>query len=362
MKTISTFLLSLIWFVSLITPSALSQEVLPVTNNRITVGTIERKPFSWKKDGVWTGISIELVQKIAQEDGKVIEYKEYTVFSDMINAVKESKIDVSVANISVTEEREKVLDFTQGYYQSGLQMITHSDFQQTDIWAAVQSSGVLNTVIFMGIFIAIGALLYFFWEYRGHYAEKITQQKSKDKAFRSVWWSTQRVLNVNVDAKDPSTISGKLLAMFLAVCSIFLLSILTAQFASSLTAQTFITQLQTPQDLSGKSVIVLEKSTADLYLTTSGIAHTTTSSVDELYSKVESKEFDVGVYDEPLIKYKIKNTPSSKLVIAGNPFTKEYYAIALPTGSSLRERFDQLIIKYLRSGELTELEERYLGK
>jgi polar amino acid transport system substrate-binding protein len=343
-----------------VAPSVITQEA--TTNSKITIGTIERKPFSWKKDGVWTGISIDLVQKVAQEDGKIIEFKEYTTFSDMINAVKELKVDASVANISVTEDREKVLDFTQGYYQSGLQMFTHSDFQQTDVWAAVQSSGVLNTVFFMGIFIVIGALLYFFWEYRGHYAEKFSSQKSKDKAFRSVWWSTQRVLNVNVDAKDPATTSGKLLAMFLAVCSIFLLSILTAQFASSLTAQTFTTQLQSPQDLGGKSVLVLEKSTADTYLTSNGIAHVTVANVDELYTKVESKQFDVGMYDEPLVKYKIKNTPGTKLVTAGNPFTKEYYAIALPTGSLLREKFDQLIIKYLRSGELSVLEERYLGK
>jgi ABC-type amino acid transport substrate-binding protein len=66
----------------------------------------------------WTGFSIELWQLIAKNLELEYKFRENIYFSDMIERVKNENYDLAVANISVTSEREKHIDFSQPIYDS----------------------------------------------------------------------------------------------------------------------------------------------------------------------------------------------------------------------------------------------------
>ena len=88
--------------------------------HKLVVGTKEAPPFSMKtKDGDWTGISIELWRGIAKELNLTFEFRELTL-KQLIDDVASGSIDAAVAALTITPEREKMLDFTHSFYSTGV--------------------------------------------------------------------------------------------------------------------------------------------------------------------------------------------------------------------------------------------------
>lgn len=82
-------------------------------------------PFEYedKKTGELRGFDIDLIRAVAKEMG----FKKCTVtnmnFDDLIPAINARKADVSIAGLSITEERKKMVFFSKPYYKSGLAFI-----------------------------------------------------------------------------------------------------------------------------------------------------------------------------------------------------------------------------------------------
>ena len=110
---------------------------------RYAISTIERKPFSFKEDGEWTGFSIELWELIAAALDGQSSYIEHDVFGEMLQSSMEGRVDLAAANISVTAEREELMDFTQPIFDGGLTIMTRAG-ESNSIWSAI-----LNPQLFM---------------------------------------------------------------------------------------------------------------------------------------------------------------------------------------------------------------------
>ncbi len=84
---------------------------------KLIVGTsADWPPFEYvDKNGNFAGIDIEIAKRIAKELGVSLEIKDMQ-FSALIEAVKNGIIDMAIADITPTSEREKVVDFSFPYY------------------------------------------------------------------------------------------------------------------------------------------------------------------------------------------------------------------------------------------------------
>ncbi|WP_085992892.1 glutamine ABC transporter substrate-binding protein [Oceanobacillus senegalensis] len=77
-------------------------------------------PFEFRdENGEYTGFDIELIKAIAEEAGFEIEL-ETTNFDGIIPGLQTGQFDIAIAGISITEERKKVIDYSDPYYESGL--------------------------------------------------------------------------------------------------------------------------------------------------------------------------------------------------------------------------------------------------
>ena len=80
------------------------------------------KPFSYKSEsGEITGFDIELWDALAKELGltyRLVPMK----FTELLPALTAKKIDVALAGITIRSEREKIVDFSFPYFESGLQV------------------------------------------------------------------------------------------------------------------------------------------------------------------------------------------------------------------------------------------------
>jgi polar amino acid transport system substrate-binding protein len=83
-------------------------------------------PFEFQKDGKLTGFDIELVEAVAEKIGKKVEWTSID-FKGLIPGMLAKRFDMAVSAIYITDERKKVVDFTDSYYPGGLVMLVKKD-------------------------------------------------------------------------------------------------------------------------------------------------------------------------------------------------------------------------------------------
>lgn len=83
-------------------------------------------PFEFKQGDKYVGFDVDLWDAIAKE-----LKLDYTLkpmdFSGIIPALQTRNVDLALAGITITEERKKAIEFSDGYYKSGLQVMVRSN-------------------------------------------------------------------------------------------------------------------------------------------------------------------------------------------------------------------------------------------
>lgn len=87
------------------------------------IGTdITFAPFEFQNDqNEYVGIDIDLLKAIAKDQNFQIELKPLG-FDSSIQGVQSNQLDAMIAGMSITDERKKSFDFSDPYYDSGIQM------------------------------------------------------------------------------------------------------------------------------------------------------------------------------------------------------------------------------------------------
>jgi polar amino acid transport system substrate-binding protein len=84
----------------------------------LTVGSdIPYPPFEQGKPGNYTGFDIELIEAIGEKIGREPEVQD-TSFETIFRDVQQGKFDAAISAATITEEREKAVDFSNPYYLS----------------------------------------------------------------------------------------------------------------------------------------------------------------------------------------------------------------------------------------------------
>lgn len=83
-------------------------------------------PFEFKEGDKYVGFDIDMWDAIAQEIGVTYELRPMD-FSGIIPALQTGQVDVALAGITIKPERQEVIDFSDGYYDSGLLLMVPAD-------------------------------------------------------------------------------------------------------------------------------------------------------------------------------------------------------------------------------------------
>ncbi|TEA80212.1 glutamine ABC transporter substrate-binding protein GlnH [Allopusillimonas ginsengisoli] len=83
-------------------------------------------PFEFKQDGKYTGFDIELWEAIAQEANLKYELRPMD-FNGIIPGLQTGNLDAALAGITIRDDRKKVIDFSDPYYESGLAILVNND-------------------------------------------------------------------------------------------------------------------------------------------------------------------------------------------------------------------------------------------
>ncbi|MCG3189486.1 MAG: Glutamine-binding periplasmic protein [Burkholderiaceae bacterium] len=95
-------------------PAALAQ------GNVLRVGTDPTfPPMEYMDGGKRTGFDIELLEALAKAMGRQVEWVDID-FKGLIPGLVSKRFDIAMSAIYITDERKKVVDFTDSYYAGGL--------------------------------------------------------------------------------------------------------------------------------------------------------------------------------------------------------------------------------------------------
>lgn len=93
-------------------------------------------PFEFEVDGKYQGIDIEILEKVAEIKGFKYELKPMN-FKGIIPGIQSNQLDAAIAGISITDERKEVLDFSTGYFESGVSAVAASGKEIEDFTGMV---------------------------------------------------------------------------------------------------------------------------------------------------------------------------------------------------------------------------------
>ncbi len=247
--------------------AASAQETAPTTAPTTTEGRTVRiavrqlPPFVEKHGDHYSGLTIELWERIAAQNGWKTEFIEVPDVNAMLDAVATGKADVAATAISVTSEREDRFDFSHPYFDAGLQIMVPSDRQMSfgALFHALTSPSLrLLFAVFLAGLMIVGAIV------------AIIERKTNPEfahfgpraVLEGMWWGLTTAATVGYGDRVTRTGAGRIIAAFWIIFGVIFIAQLTATVTASLTGRELRSDIRGPQDLGGHEVVTVRGTTA----------------------------------------------------------------------------------------------------
>ncbi len=106
-------------------------EIPKVTSGKPLVVAIaaNREPMCFISNNNIVGLDCELIERIAYKMGRPVQYYDMK-FSALIAALESGKADLVISNMTATEERRKVVNFSDGYFVNPQVLLTYKSDNQ----------------------------------------------------------------------------------------------------------------------------------------------------------------------------------------------------------------------------------------
>jgi ABC-type amino acid transport substrate-binding protein len=334
-----------------------AQPVAPDKTLRVTTRVLE--PLVVQRGESLSGFSIDVWNEVARRAGLKSEFVILGSVKAMLDALENGDVQVAVAAISMTPEREQRFDFSHMYLQSGLQIMT--PIQQSSWLDSIRSVSwghVLGVIAWVALLITIVAHVMWLIE-RGRNPE--FPKDYLRGVGEGLWWTVVTVVTVGYGDRTPKRVLGRVVATIWMFAGIFLIAHLTATITSRLTVESLQGHINGLNDLPGKRVVTVQGTTADQYLSANGIVHLKVAQISDAYAQIEAGQADAVVYDAPVLNHYANTLGKGKVRMAGVVFKAEPYGIALQPGSPYRKAINQAILEIFTDGTHERLTNKWFG-
>ena len=361
----SLFLILVAAVFAALIPQAGAQAPAAAPTTKVRVVTRNLEPFSFEKDGRRIGYAAELWDQLARETGVEYDVQVVKTAQEIIDALKAKTADVGVGAISVTAKREEIIDFTQPFYESGLQVLVSggSGSFADNIFSLVANLFNLELIgAFLLLMVTMFIISHLVWRYEHKVNEDQWPPDYKTGMWESFWWTISTLLVGGADNKGPVGVGGRIVAVIWMLLSIVLVSLLTASFTTTLTVNSLKGDINGPGDLPGRKVATVKGSTTETWLTAKGAKVVPLANPTECVIALKSGDVQAVVFDAPVLQYEAGKLNDEKLQMVGPVFERQNYAFALQQDSALRERLNQALLKLSEQGVGNELRKKYFGE
>ena len=329
--------------------------------NKLRVATRNLEPFSFESLNERTGYSVDLWNEIC--DNLNIDYEWVIVNSgdEIIEAVKNGKADIGVGACSVTFDREKSVDFTHPFYESGLQILVNKNDSGSssfiDILKNIFTFDVLVLLIVLLVIIFIVSNLIWFFERKVNSEQWPKEYKSG--IFESIWFTLTTMVVGGTDNKGPIGMGGRIVSLFWMLLSTIFISFITATITTTMTINQLNSKIKGPEDLPGLKVATITGSSTVEWLRKKEIQTVSFKNLSGCLKEMQKNKVDAVVYDAPILQFEISKQGNDKVQLVGPVFNRQYYAFPVKENDKITRDINEILLKLYENDYIPDLKRKY---
>jgi len=324
----------------------------------LRVVTAAIAPFVLPQTDSPGGFSIDLWNEVASRMHVQFVWSLVPTQSDLLRSVQRGDADVAIAAITMTPEREKMVDFSLPYFDSGLQIMVRARNEGAFLetfrsipWRAIcELFGVAAMLVFL--------LANLLWLVERKHDRNF--QKPYIRALGEGLWGTILIIATGEHGeRDAANIWKRMLVPAMWLIGV----VLIAQFTATVTSSQTVTQLQSniqgPGDLPGKTIGTAAGTIAAHYLKQRGLPFVDVKTAADGIRMLTEGKVQAIVYDAPTLQYWAAKRGNGILMVVGPIFRPEKYGIALAAGSTLRKPINEALLAMYADGTYEHIYEKW---
>lgn len=328
--------------------------------SELKIGVDIFPPFVIEEGSNFKGFEIELWGKVAKEINVSFSYIRIK-FQELIPALADRKIDMGIAGLTLTEDRENIIDFSHTTFNSGLHiLVPHKT--RVSIFSAIKSlftKEIRNTVLLLIGFVLVVANVIWFVEKNGN---GTLGGPYWPGIFNAIWWAFETVSTIGYGDYTPVTLIGRIIGMLVILSGLAIFGLYIGQISSAITLKKLRSDISSVDDLKGKKVATVASSVSENVLQKIGAVVISVAKIHEAYIKLDAGEIDAVVFDAPVLLNYANNEGRGKVTIVGGLFERQNYGFGLQQNSPLSEKINRAILKIYESGEYARLYKKWFGE
>ena len=330
---------------------------------KIVVGTMRVPPFVLRSDdGQWSGLSIDLWKRIAEELKIPFEFREFDYdLAGLLDAVERGRVDAVIAAIPITQEGEARFDFTHPYFAAGLGIAVRGEPQGSlagTMTGLFTYQFVVAVAALFGLLLFVGILIWLLERRQKSHFDSRPSHGIAD----GVWWAAVTMTSTGYGDKVPATLGGRVLAIVWMFASIFLVALFSATLASSFVVGRLKTGISGPDDLARVRVAAVSGTTGEQWLNAQGLNTRTYPFVIQAMKALQRGDVQALVYEKAILGYMIKEYGWNGLRVLPYTLAVREYAIALPNDSPIKKSINLALLKVIHGPKWKDIVQRYLGE
>jgi len=330
----------------------------------ITVGISPFTPFVISSEGKHTGFSVDLWKAIAEQLDVEYEFVWSQGVEEKLQNLSRGRTDVAIGGITITEDRERQVDFCYSHFHTGLDILTPSAAKSSLL--ALLSSFFTKTklLVIAGFFLLLIIAGHIIWFVERHSpkSERAFHHEYFPGVFEGMYWAIVTASTVGYGDKVPRRWAGRILAGALIIIALPLFGFFIAQLSSNLTLDSMKSSIYGPEDLWGHRVGVVIGTTSSEYMLTRPSHMYNFEKADDAFQALLNGAIDAVVYDEPNLRYYAHGAAKGKVRVVGKIFAPQDYGIAVQQGSIWREKINRTLLELIESGEFKRIHTKWFGQ
>ncbi|MBP0593977.1 transporter substrate-binding domain-containing protein [Paraburkholderia sp. LEh10] len=325
-----------------------------IAERSLRVAISPAAPFVLPQTATPEGFSVDLWNEVARRMHVEFTWTRVPTQAKLLAAVQRGEADVAIAAITMTSEREKVIDFSLPYFDSGLQIMVRARSDNA-FMTAFRSIPWLAIIQIMGVAIAIVFLLAnLVWLIERKHDPHF--HKPYFRAIGEGLWETMLIIATGEHGeRDTANVGKRILVPAMWLIGVVLIAHLTATITSFQTVARLQSNIRGPDDLPGKSIGTVPATTAADYLTQRGLPFVNVNSAAEGIRMLMQGDVQAIVYDAPTLQYWAAKRGNGVLAVVGPIFRLEKYGIALANGSPLRKSINEALLAMYEDGTYEQI-------
>ncbi|XP_049532370.1 glutamate receptor ionotropic, kainate 2 isoform X1 [Anopheles darlingi] len=379
------------------------KEIVEILQNKtLIVTTILSAPYCMRKDSAekltgnsqFEGYAIDLIHEISKilgfnytirlaPDGRYGSHnKETGEWDGMIKELLEQRADLAIADLTITFDREQVVDFTMPFMNLGISVLYRKPVKQPPNLFSFLSPLSLDVWIYMATaYLGVSVLLFILarftpyeWENPHPCNREPLFLENSFTLLNSLWFTIGSLMQQGCDIA-PKAVSTRMVAGMWWFFTLIMISSYTANLAAFLTVERMDSPIESAEDLAKQTKIkygaLRGGSTAAFFRDSNFSTYQrmwsfmesarpsvfTASNIEGVERVVKGKGSYAFLMESTSIEYVIER--NCELTQVGGMLDSKGYGIAMPPNSPFRTAISGAVLKLQEEGKLHILKTRW---